>query len=211
MLYGEVMMRSVSLALTLALALPVAFACTVSEVSGPARTPPATSQPVAANGPLPAGVYDVQERVIYDTCRPSRTLPPQVTMLKRHEGGLSRASVPIQRFGDFQKRPSRVDVDLRGYQASGMSHPKYCPGHQNTYRESFDRLSDTSFAVNVEFEVADGWDCPNPAPVPVCKTRVVYEYRLAQAACDARCDGTVPGMRDRDVPDGPVAVSCACP
>jgi hypothetical protein len=72
-------------------------------------------------------------------------------------------------------------------------------------------VSDTSFRVHVEFEVADGWDCPNPRPAPLCKTSVTYEYRLASAACDARCDGVVPNARDEDVPDGPVAISCACP
>ncbi|HMQ27164.1 MAG TPA: hypothetical protein PKA98_14330, partial [Acidimicrobiales bacterium] len=52
-------------------------------------------------GPLPAGTYDVRERVLYDNCRPSRTVPPRVTLLKRHDGGVPRASVPIQRFGEF--------------------------------------------------------------------------------------------------------------
>lgn len=109
-----------------------------------------------------------------------------------------------------QRGSCRVELDLRGYQASGMSHPKHCPGQQSTYRESLETLSDTSFRVHVEFEVADGWDCPNPRPAPLCKTSVVYEYRLAAAACDARCDGFVPGVSDQDVPDGPVPLTCAC-
>lgn len=166
---------------------------------------------VNPNGPLPAGLYDVTERVVYDTCRPTRNVPPRVSVLKRHDSGAPKASIPIQRFGDFAKEGNRHDVNLLGYQGSGMSHPKWCPGLQNTYKERFDTISDTSFRVEVEFEVADGWDCPNPRPAPLCQTKLVYEYRLASAACEARCDGFVPNMRDEDVPDGPVAISCACP
>lgn len=198
------MLRSVALSVAVSLALPLSSACTASSSPAPA------APPNQATGPLPAGTYDVTERVLFDNCRPSRTVPPRVTLLKRHDGAVPRASVPIQRFGEFQKPKSRVELDLRGYQASGMSHPKHCPGQQNTYRESLETLSDTSFRVHVEFEVADGWDCPNPRPAPLCKTSVVYEYRLASAACDARCDGFVPGVSDQDVPDGPVALTCAC-
>lgn len=197
------------------LVLPLLAACTISESSGRSRGAPAAEPPpapsVVANGPLPAGLYDVTERVLFDTCRPTRSIPPRVTLLKRHVDGVPRASIPVQHFGDFDKPKKRVDVDLRGYQSSSMSHPKYCPGLQNTVKETMENVTGTSFEVHVEFEIADGWDCPNPRPAPMCQTKVIYEYRLASAACEARCDGTVPGMRDEDVPDGPVAVSCACP
>jgi hypothetical protein len=201
--------------------LPLLSACTISESSGgsrgaPPAAPPAYAPPpqpgVAPNGPLPAGLYDVSERVLFDTCRPSRNIPPRVTLLKRHVNGVARASIPVQRFGEFDKpNKRRMDTDIRGYQSSGMSHPKHCPGLQNTMKETMENVTDTGFDVRVEFEVADGWDCPNPRPQPVCQTSVVYQYRLASAACEARCDGTVPGMSDDDVPAGPVAVSCSCP
>lgn len=197
-------------ALAAILVLPVS-SCVVAE-SRPALPAPAAQQPPAApaNGPLPAGLYDVTETVLYDTCRPKRNVPPRVSVLKRHENGVPKASIPIQRFGEFARRGNRHDVDLRGFQGSGMSHPKWCPGQQNTYTERFETVSDTSFRVHVEFEVADGWDCPNPRPGPLCKTSMVYEYRLASAACDARCDGFVPNVHDDHVPDGPVAITCSC-
>jgi hypothetical protein len=166
---------------------------------------------MAPNGPLPAGVYEVSERVLFDTCRSPRSVPPRVTLLKRHVGGAPRASVPVQSFGDFDKPKKRIDLDLRGFSSSSMSHPKHCPGLQNTIQQDLSNVTDTSFQVRVDFEVKDGWDCPNPRPTPVCATSVVYEYRLVSAACEARCDGTVPGVRDEDVPAGPVALSCACP
>jgi hypothetical protein len=161
-------------------------------------------------GPLPAGLYDVREYVVFDSCRSQRTVPPRVTLLKRHEQGVPRASIPIQRFGAFVAEGTRQDLDLRGYQASGMSHSKHCPGLQNTYRETLENVTDTSFQVRVHFEVADGWDCPNPKPTPLCSTELVYEYRLASAACPAHCDGYVPNLRDQDVPDGPVQLACRC-
>jgi hypothetical protein len=200
--------------LLLLLSLPLAAACTISRAPNPSPTPGAVPPPApgfAANGPLPAGVYDVSERVLFDTCRGSRSIPPRVTLLKRHTNGAPHASVPLQAFGDFDKPKKRVDFDLRGFQSSAMSHPKVCPGLQNTIKRDLVNVTDTSFQVKVEFEVKDGWDCPNPRPQPVCVTSVVYEYRLASAACESRCDGTVPGVADEDVPDGPVAISCACP
>jgi hypothetical protein len=164
-----------------------------------------------ANGPLPAGVYDVRERVLVDTCRGTRSIPPRVTVLKRHVAGVPHLNVPIQQFGDFDKPKKRVDFDARGFQSSAMSHPKNCPGLQNTVQQVVMNVTDQSFEVKTDFEVKDGWDCPNPRPEPMCVTSVVYEYRLVSAACEARCDGTVPGVQDSDVPDGPVALACACP
>ncbi|MCL4749112.1 MAG: hypothetical protein KJ015_03085 [Myxococcales bacterium] len=59
--------------------------------------------------------------------------------------------------------------------------------------------------------MADGWDCPNPRPGPVCRTGVSYEYRLVQAACPAHCDAGVLGQPDEQVPPGPAQVTCKCP
>lgn len=201
------------------LSLPLLTACTISTRNsspGPAPGAPPNAGPpapasVAANGPLPAGLYDVSERVLFDTCRGTRSIPPRVTLLKHHDNGVPRASVPVQAFGDFDKPKKRVDFDLRGFQSSAMSHPKVCPGLQNTMRQEVVNVTDTSFQVKVDFEVKDGWDCPNPRPQPMCTTSVVYEYRLASAACESRCNGSVPGVADADVPDGPVAISCSCP
>ncbi len=195
----------------LVLALPLVWACAPAQTTGPEQAPPRLPPSVAPTGPLPAGHYDLMARVVHDSCGQSRTLPQRVTLLKHHDDGAPRASIPIQRFGDFDEKARRIDIDLRGYQASGMTHPKRCPGLQNTYRAELENVTDTSFEMHVEFAVADGWDCPNPRPAPLCETRIVYQYRLAGAACAAHCDGTVPGVPNKDVPDGPVALSCACP
>jgi hypothetical protein len=206
----------------IALVLLLAPACMVSESSGPARgnppvripppPPPGDAPPSAptSSGPLPAGIYDVFEHVLVDTCHPTRNLPPRVSLLKRHHDGAPRASIPVPSFGKPGQTTKRLDVDLRGYMGSGMSHPKVCPGAQHTYREDLRDVTATSFRMQIDYEVADGWDCPNPRPGPMCRTSVVYEYRLASAACPASCDGTVPGQRDEDVPPGPVPISCAC-
>lgn len=199
--------------------LPILSACVAprgSSATGAPRQPPpgpagAPAPPAQApGGPLPAGIYDVRELVLFDTCHPTRSLPPQVTVMKTHRDGVARASVPVASFGEAGRATKRLDLDVRGYQASGMSHPKICPGAQHSYREQLRDVTPYGFSIQVDYEVADGWDCPNARPMPMCRTSVVYSYRLASAACDARCDGTVPGRRDDDVPDGPVALTCSC-
>lgn len=197
-----------------AAAFLAASGCTISEPTrAPRRTdaPPPANPPVDPAGPLPAGVYEVVERVAYDTCNPSRGLPRHVTVLKRHQQPWPVISAPLPSFGFDDRFTKRVESSPYGYSGSGMSHPKVCPGAQRTYKERMFDVTEDSFRIQVDYEVADAWDCPNPRPQPLCRTQLLYEYRLVSAACPASCDGTVPGVRDKDVPPGPVPITCACP
>ena len=183
-------------------------------VQEPTRPPPHApaphGAPVPTTGTLPAGLYDVTEIVEFDTCHPTRGLPPRVTIVKRHRDGRPSINLPLPGFGFENRSIKRVESSLYGYSGSGMSHPKVCPGPQQTFKEELFDVTPTSFRVSVDYEVADGWDCPNPRPQPLCRTRLVYEYRLATALCDAHCEGSVPGLRDHDVPPGPVPLACNC-
>lgn len=193
----------------LLLAAALASACTVSED----RPPPAHAPPPgpAPTGPLPAGIYEVRETVAVDTCGPSRGLPQHVTVLKRSEYGAQHLIVPVPAFGVNGHATERISVHPRGFKGSGMAHPKLCPGMQQVWQHELGATTPTSFRIDIGYEVADGWDCPNPRPGPMCRTGVSYEYRLVQAACPAHCDASVPGQRDEHVPPGPVQVSCSCP
>ncbi len=209
-------------ALSLVLLFPVVSACMASVDSRPAtgpqpRAPSALATPTPGPAPAPgvgyppAGIYNVTQRVSVDTCHPTRNLPQQVTVLLTHDAdGAPHASVPLPNLIDPRPASQRTEFDLRGHQASGMAHPKVCPGAQQTYREELLDVTPTGFRVSYEYEVADGWDCPNARPGPMCRTDVVYEYTLASAACDARCDGTVPGVPDREVAAVPTRLTCTC-
>lgn len=179
--------------------------------SAPDRPPLPPPHASPANGPLPAGLYDVSEQVLFDTCHPTRGLPPRVTVLKRHSEGRVLLSVPVPSFGFESTLTTRVETSPRGFQGSGMSHPKKCPGAQRTFEQRMFDVTPTSFRIRIDYEVADGWACPSPRPQPICRTSSIYTYTLAAAACESRCDGTVPNLRERDVPPGPTALSCACP
>jgi len=161
-------------------------------------------------GPLPAGIYNVRQRVVRDTCNLTGNLPAQVSVLKRHGPLGTRVNVPIQRFGTWTKYANRREMSERGFSGGGGSHPQICPGQQQTFEERVSVFADNAFHVAVEYEVRDGWDCPNPRPHALCQASIEYDYTLAFAACDSRCEGFVPNMRDEDVPDGPVAITCAC-
>lgn len=197
--------------LALALVFPFASACTVSEQRPPPSygPPPPAAGPVAT-GPLPAGTYEVRETVAFDTCHPSHALPQRVSVLKRTEYGAPRLIVPVPAFGVNGKVTERTPVDPRGYKGSGMAHPKVCPGTQQQYRQELVSTTPTSFRIDIEYEVADAWDCPGARPGPICRTGLSYEYTLVQAACPAECDAGVPGQPDEQVPPGPVQLSCAC-
>lgn len=202
------------LAAGLVLAAALASACTVGE-----RTPrpPAhgAAPPVApgpqSGGPLPGGIYSVHEIVAVDTCHPSHSLPPQVSVLKRRENGVGHLIVPVPSFGLNGRSIERISVHPQGFKGSGMAHPKVCPGMQQTYEQELVDVTPTSFRIEIEYDVADAWDCPNARSGPMCRTRLSYEYRLVQAACPAHCDARVAGQRDEQVPPEPVQQSCVCP
>ena len=167
--------------------------------------------PRQLDGPLPAGVYEVTDQVLVNTCGFVRTLPPTVAALKRFDPytGAAELNVPYQRYGTVARTP-RNSFNMQGHKGGGVSKSRGCPGVEVRHRVTLENVTPTSFQLRLHFNSTPLRRCPLPTAGGPCEMAAIYTYRLVQPACSASCQGFVSGMRDKDVPLQGVPISCDC-